>query len=296
MSLGVSAGNAVDFRDENRNIVVDLVMRTYPSFNRIEIHNGSSRVDWTNINITSLPPCGYYSPGDFVVVNNADVNFDGCVFTDMGTFEFKSNSTIIDTTFRRCEQIDYGGGQFTGCIFDTTRASAAIWTDDLSKLDNCTFNSAGNGDNAIHMSASGAFTFTGPSFSGYGPSGSPSAAIYHDSGGHLTINVDSGDSPTVYNLGASTAEVNNPVILTLTGLVSGSEVRIYEAGTTTELKGVEECSTTFQYPYNFVSDTYIDIVVHHVNYVYYDVRGYELPNTSSPFPIQQQRDRWYSNP
>lgn len=307
MSLGGGAAwGAVDFRDSNRNIIVDITTRTYPTFNRIEIRNASSRVDWTGINISSLPPSGYYSPGDFEVVENADVNFDNCVFTDMGTFDFLSNSTIENTTFRRCEQVYWGSAPFDGCTFDTTRVSAALYTEDLEDISNCTFNSATNGDNAIHMGASGTYTFTGNTFSGYGASGSPSAGIYHDSGGHLTINVDGGgDLVTVYDVGASTSEVILSVTLTLSGIISGSEVRIYSAGTTTELSGVEDAyiddgsgegTVKHSYSYNYVAGTYVDIVVHHINYRYLRLDNYLLPSTSSTIPIQQEYDRWYSNP
>jgi len=297
MSFGVSGAsqNACDFRDENVNITIDIAPVTYRTFNRIEVHQASSRVDWTGINFSGLPPSGYLTPGDLVIVDNADVNLDGCSFTDMGTFTFQSNSAINDTTFRRCEQVNWGNAVFDGCIFDTTRASAAIYTEDLEDIDNCTFTGDGT-SNAIHMAASGAYTFVGNTFTGYGASGSPSAAIYHDSGGHLTVNVQGGDSPTVYNLGASTSQVENPVILTLTNLVSGSEVRIYAWGTLTELSGVEDSALSHQYPYTYASETYVDIVIHHVDYVYIRLEKYLLLDTSTSIPIQQQSDRWYSNP
>jgi hypothetical protein len=306
MSLGGGTSwGAVDFRDSNRNIVVDITTRTYPTFNKIEIRNSSSRVDWTGISISSLPPSGYYSPGDLEVVENADVNFSSCTFTDMGTFDFLTNSTIEDCIFRRCEQVYWGQGQFDGCTFESTRASAAIYTEDLTDIDNCTFNGADEGNNAIHMGASGTYTFVGNTFTGYGASGSPSAAIYHDSGGHLTINVQNGDTPTVYDVGTSSSEVNNPVILTLSGIVSGSEVRLYSAGTTTELDGIEDTvtpddddatKTKFEYSYTYAASTRIDIVVHHIDYVYYRLENYLLAATSTSLPIAQVSDRWYSNP
>ena len=87
--------------------------------------------------------------------------------------------------------------------------------------------------------------------------------------------------------------------------VSGSEVRIYEAGTTSELAGVEDSfvddglgqgTTQFEYTYNYVASTYVDIVIHHVDYVYQRIDTFLLPNTSGTIPISQQYDRWYSNP
>jgi hypothetical protein len=292
---GGPAWGAVDFRDENVNITIDQTPRVYNDFNRIQINNAGSRVDWTGINISSVPPTGYMAPGNFVVVGNADINFEGCSFTDMGTFTFLSNSTINGTTFRRCEQVDWGSAAFDGCIFDTTRASAALYCEDLEDIDNCTFSGDGN-SNAIHMAAAGSYTFVGNTFTGYGASGSPSAAIYHHSGGHLIVNVQGGDSPTVFNIVGSTSEVNNPVILTLTNLVSGSEVRIYTAGTQTELSGVEDSALSHQYPYTYAASTYVDMVIHHVDYVYIRLENYLLLDTSTSIPIQQQSDRWYSNP
>lgn len=302
MSLGVSGGSGgyVDFRDQNVNITVDETPHVSGEFNRIEIHDATSRIDWTGVNIQSLPPTGYISPGDFVVAENADVNLNGCTFTDLGYFIFQSNSTIIDTTFRRCEQVYWGNAQFDGCIFETPRVSAAIYTEDLSDIDNCTFNrSVGPGtEYGIHMGASGSYQFDGNTFTGYGPSGSTSAAIYHDSGGHLTINVvGGGDSPTVHNIGTSTSTVVNARTLTLTGLVSGSEVRIYSAGTTTELAGVENSSTSFSYDFDFNdAGNLVDIVVHHVDYVYYRIDDFPLPTTNTSLPIDQQIDRVYDNP
>ena len=300
MSLGVSGGGLVDFRDSNKNITVDITPRTFDEFNRIEIHDANSFIEWIGINISSLPPSGYFTPGDLVVVDNADVNFSGCTFTDLGYFIFQSNSTITDTTFRRCEQVYWGNGLFDGCLFETPRVSAAIYTEDLSDIDNCTFNrSEGPGtEYGIHMGASGTYQFDGNTFTGYGPSGSTSAAIYHNSGGHLTINVvGGGDSPTVHNIGTSTSTVVNARTLTLTGLVSASEVRIYSAGTTTELAGIENSSTTFQYDFDFDdAGNLVDIVVHHVDYVYYRIEDFPLPTTNTSLPIDQQIDRVYDNP
>lgn len=75
LTLGTTA-NAVDFRDSNRVIVIDDTRKTYAAFNRIEVNNAASRVDWTNIQFTSL---GTLSPGQFEAIDNATINKDTCI-------------------------------------------------------------------------------------------------------------------------------------------------------------------------------------------------------------------------
>jgi len=289
MSLG-TISNPVDFRDSNRNIVIDDTPRTYTAFNGIEVTHSDSRVDWTSISFQAL---GTLSKGKFECIDDADINFDSCAFTDMGTFIFKSNSTINDTTFRRCGQITQGDGVFDGCIFD---GSAPLYADDLANIDYCAFTSSGTG-HAMELTISGTYTFTGNTFTGYGVSGTLDAALYNNSGGYILLNVGGGgDSPTYRNGAGASTLVQNTVTLTLTDLVANSEVRIYSAGTTTELDGIENCGTEFEYSYNYVASTYVDIVVHHLEYEWFRQKDYPLASTAADLPIAQRKDRWYDNP
>lgn len=85
------------------------------------------------------------------------------------------------------------------------------------------------------------------------------------------------------------------ITLTLTGLQTNSEVRIYSYGTTTELSGVEDSTTTFSYEYVYAAATYIDIVIIHNNYQYYKIENLLLTNSSTSIPVQQILDRVYDN-
>ena len=84
--------------------------------------------------------------------------------------------------------------------------------------------------------------------------------------------------------------------LTLTDLVSNSEIRIFSHGTETELDGIESSGTTFEYSYTYSAGTYVDIIILHLDYQYYRVENYLLSGTDSFLPIQQRFDRVYSNP
>jgi len=79
-----------------------------------------------------------------------------------------------------------------------------------------------------------------------------------------------------------------------------SEVEVYYENTTTsgeivELGGVENSSSSFQYLYNYTDNTYVDIVIHHLNYQYFRMDSYELPEADTSLPISQVVDRSYLN-
>jgi hypothetical protein len=79
--------------------------------------------------------------------------------------------------------------------------------------------------------------------------------------------------------------------LTLTGLQSNSEVRVFNAGTTTELAGVENSGTTFTAN---ISASSVDIVVHSLGYEYQKIEGADT-SSNLTLPIQQRVDRNYKN-
>ena len=137
MSLG-TASTAVDFRDSNVIITVDNTKHVSSVFNKIEVNNASSNIEWTSINMSAL---GTQSKGDFEVIDNTTVNFDSCSFASMGTFTFQSNSTINTTTWRLCDQITQGGAVFSECNFIRSSNASAIISDDIELISNCSFTS-----------------------------------------------------------------------------------------------------------------------------------------------------------
>ncbi|MDG1315597.1 MAG: hypothetical protein P8P29_08765, partial [Flavobacteriaceae bacterium] len=80
--------------------------------------------------------------------------------------------------------------------------------------------------------------------------------------------------------------------LTLTGLQLNTEIRVFQAGTTTEIAGIENSGTTF------LDDTIavnsVDIVVHHVEYEHIRISGADT-SSNLTLPIQQRFDRGYNN-
>lgn len=184
-------GSAVDFRDSNKNIIIDNTRRVSSNFNGFEVRQSTSRIDLTAITISAL---GTASPGNWVTTDNATQNILSCFFINMGTFGFASNSTITNTTFRSCKLITQNSSIFSKCIFDsTTDTVKTLLSNNPSNISNCTFISSGT-KHAIELPSSCAgntYNFTGNSFTNYatvnGSTGNE--VLYNNSGGTVTLNV-----------------------------------------------------------------------------------------------------------
>lgn len=303
MELG-SSTTAVDFRDSNRVIFIANTTKVGSSFNGIEVNQASSRVDWTNVSITAL---GTVSKGYFLANANADINFESCTFVDMGDFGFLSNSTINETTFRRCGQIDQNQAVISNCVINGSTATSAVLLDnsgaDLGQnLSNTAFTSSGTG-HAIEITGGTSATLSGITYSGY--SGTPGSttgttgneAVYVNIGsGSFTLNISGGNTPSVRTAGA-TVTVSASANVTVQGLQANSEVRFYvgtDPSTATEVGGVENSGTSFTFSqsvsgqsgfYVIFATGYKDI---YVNYTY--------KSTDDTINIQQVIDRVYENP
>jgi hypothetical protein len=222
MSFGTT-GAAVDFRDSNRVIVVDDTPRTNSDFNKIEINNASSRVDWTSVSFVSS---GTNSRGEVEVVDNADVNWDGCSFTDIGTCSFQSNSTVINTIWQGCDVITSAGGTFTSSKVlqpNITGEAAFDWNvtvDPDGYLDNMTFSKGSYNHYGLGFGASSpdSVVLRGVTMSGFNASNyQMDSAIYiNKATGEVTINVVDGTGTFSYDTAGCTANiVIDPVTTTI---------------------------------------------------------------------------------
>lgn len=231
----MSLGNAtvVDFRDSNATIKVDNTKHVTPAFNRIEINNASSRVDWTGVSIAAL---GTVSRGDLEVIDDADVNFEACSFTDMGTFGFLAASTINGTTFRRCNLITTGGGLFDSCSFDasndTAKAVIASSPANAAKITASEFISAGTG-NGLEIGGTAAnITLTDLDFTGYSTTVDADKAIFVNiATGSMTINISGGSGVTAdshVRTAGCTVTVAADVSITFDKMKDDTEVRVFE--------------------------------------------------------------------
>jgi hypothetical protein len=190
------------------------------------------------------------------VVDNATVNFTGCSFTAMDVFIFQSNSTLIDTTFRRCNEVTQGGGTVTRCTFENPQGSAALIStpSTLSLVTNSAFSTVAATGNAVDLgtvTSSAPVTWTGNSLespsnrwtgvAGNGISTTANGAIKITATGGNTIVVDISvvNSATIPSIetdvtgitggGSLTVNIVATVSLTLTNILDGSEIVVLDS-------------------------------------------------------------------
>ena len=83
------------------------------------------------------------------------------------------------------------------------------------------------------------------------------------------------------------------IVLTLTGIESGSDIVILAAGTTTERANIDaNASTTYAYAYTTPEN--VDVCIYKAGFVPYTVRDYSLGTSDASLPIAQVADRNYT--
>jgi hypothetical protein len=84
--------------------------------------------------------------------------------------------------------------------------------------------------------------------------------------------------------------------LILTGLKPNSEVRIFDAGTTTELTGNDDVvSGSFSWSYDYEVYSSVDISILSLGYQNIRLTGLPITFAGLTVPVQQQIDRQYQN-
>jgi len=225
-------------------------------------------------------------------------SFKGNSISGCSGMSFVAASTASECSFVNCAPITLGtGAVLDQCIVTESTGAQAVTTENLNNLTDCSF-TRGSGGHAVKLTSLGTGSMIWDCKGiGYAASNGSTGqeTIWVDVGsGTLDISVSSnGTTPTIRTTGATVNVIENQVTLTLTGLQANSEVRIYSAGTTTELAGIENSGTTFQYTYTYQASTFVDIVVHSINYVYFRAANFELGASNSSFPVSQIFDRNY---
>jgi hypothetical protein len=182
-------------------------------------------------------------------------------------------------------------------------ASALVWnnaTDVDGYLDGMVFSMGANNHHAIELGASSPTTLTlrGLSFSGFSGSNNVDGSVLHvkRTTGTVTINLVDVVGTVSYRSDGATVVLVNARSLTLTGLRVHTEVRVFAAGTGTEIAGQEDVITgTFQTGIDAATYPNVDIAI--ISLGYQNIRLLNISMASDQtIPIQQQVDRQYENP
>jgi hypothetical protein len=299
LTIGAATGNTWFEGDgftlayENRFIANDKY------YFRVQGGTGNTTVFLRNGSITTAGP--------FVTVDFSSNNIDSLIITGT-TFNQLGNPVIFATdsiddqhmvgnsTFQGCGQVRPGTSWFRNNTIanstDHTTGAMLLDANGTTNMENLSFISGGQG-HAIYITAPGTYDFTDFNFTGYGANNTTDACIYNDSGGLVTVNILGGSGATFRNGTGATTNVINASSVTLTGLAVDTEIRIFEAGTTTEVAGIENSGTSFQYTFNYPTGYNVDIVIHNLNYKYLRLNNFVLPSQPASVPIQQIPDRYY---
>jgi hypothetical protein len=106
----------------------------------------------------------------------------------------------------------------------------------------------------------------------------------------LSSNINGLQIPTIVD---ETVKYPSTIItLTLTGLISGSDIVVLTAGTTTQLINVDSNPGT-TYGYIYSSTSTVDIGIFKSGYVPFYIRNYTLSSSDASLPVAQVADRNY---
>lgn len=209
---------------------------------------------------------------------------------------------VFSTTFSGCSMIEPGQVNFRNNVingYTGSQGAILLNANGSSSWSDLSFTSSGSG-HAIYIDTPGTYSFTRFSFAGYGASTTTDAVVYNNSAGAVTINVTDSDTVTFLNGTSASTTVNQNVNITLTNMKDNSEVRVYSAGTTTEIAGIEVATagTANERTFTFSASAgaLVDIRVFNVQWISDDLLNFTIPASSSEIPIAQRFDRVYANP
>jgi len=315
-----TATNAVEFTDSNKT----MFWRDHPAvtapFNTVDIDNSSSVINMTSISWKAL---GTKSPGTWTTSADATVNLTTCTFIDWGAFTFDSNTTADTCTFLGTGLITLGESDVSGSTFSAPTVAAdegAVFDDRttsgttaLAELTNTTFVKGTNAHHAIRFGANVThdLTLTGVEFTGFSSTAEANDATlrFDATTGSLTITLINctvgGAAASASNIGIDdaagiTVTVSTDIVGTFTGMRDNSEVRVYTAGTSTELAGIENATAgttdNRSFAATIAGGTSVDYTIVNNEYEIVRVEGFSWPTVAQNIPISQRFDRNYSNP
>lgn len=240
----------------------------------------------------------------FLSASSADqdsCNLYGCAFTHGADYLLAApNIEIIGTQFLDCSRAEVFSGSLwlknTVIDADTLDDVAFLFSDDLTDtVVRSTFQFSDGHAIELIPTSSGNQTSKGNIFVGYGVDDSTDAAITNNTGGNITMSiVDGGTDPTVET--TANTQTLAQVSITLSGMTSGSEVIVQDAGTEDEIAKVENVGPTGIFVFQADAGTFVDIFIHAIDQVWQSIDGFEIPALDTELPIQQQFDRNYDNP
>ena len=258
--------------------------------------------------------------GGFFTASNANIDTIGLYGCNVSGFDqsftLSSDATTavaheyFANTFFGCAQIVIGLTEFKNNTISNTvatgTAEGAVLISDTTNISNLEFISGGTG-HAIEIAdaTNSPFSFNNFTYSGYATNngGTGNEALVNTSGSPITINV-TGEVPSIDTTNSTgTVTIVASSTITVSGLKDNTEVRVFEAGTTTPAgtpSGVENATTGTTDDRSFTfnisnSPPNIDIRIFNIDFEPADILNFSVTG-STTLPVDQKSDRVYDNP
>lgn len=266
--------------------------KTSTSFSGITLRGGATSATFTGCLFISLDATDRGYVDCDTATNAATATFAGCTFIDWGAIGGRSTVLFDECQFKNCAGMILNQSQVQDSAYQACDPVDVGTQPDL--ISNTSFVSGGSGHAITTSVDTGSISFVGNTFSGYGADSTADAAInFTATTGTVDLNISGGGNTPTVNSAGVTVNVNISSTLTFTGLEDNTEVRVYDAGTTTEVAGVENSlGGTFAASISVAS---VDVNIHNLDYQFIRLTGL---NTSSDLtvPVQQTFDRQFENP
>jgi hypothetical protein len=318
-----SSGTECEFKDSNTNIYILSSFHHLADFCEILVENASSVVTLTNVNFISIPDP--FPTDGSVTTNRGRLE----VLTDTATLDFTnvgllgindtvlgSNSTLSGCTWVNAGRVDLNEADISGSNILTSTVAAdegAIFDDRtttgatvLSEFDDCTISQGANAHHAIRFGSNvdDNLTLTGVTFNGFSSSDDVDGSTlrFDATSGSISVNlVDctvDGAGASASNVGVDagagfTVTLISALTITFTGIENGTEIRIYDTGTSTEKDGIESV-TGGQFGATLDSGTGYDVVAIYPGYVPIRLENQSWTSSTS-VNLNQQEDANQSN-
>jgi len=236
-----------------------------------------------------------------------DANIDACnlygvQFAHGGDFQLDGvNTSAISCLFADCSSARVDNcADFLRCqIVDANTADgvAFLTTDDISDVVFCSFEFSDGHGVELTTPRVASQSSKGNRFSGYGTTTSNDAAVYNNAGGAVAITATDGASVSehTYRDGASAStSVTAAITVTFTGLVAGTEVRVYKVSDGSEEDGTESTAGT-SFGASLQAGVSYNVVILAVGYVPFR-REAQSFTVSQNVAVDLQTDANYKNP
>ena len=233
LTIGNSTTNT-EFTDSNR-VIVFPDSRTGNGFNGIDFGiNNTSTIDISSCVFNgrgSLFAAGVDTRPDYEALGTAGtLTIADSTFNTFRVMTLTSNCVFDGCAFLSGQSIIANTANVYQCIITdaaTAPGEAFIATDNVTRIVECSFTQSANGGHAVQCNTAGTYTWDN-FLSGYDTAnGQTNSAFYNNSGGLITLNLAAGaDSPTVLNGGVSTTDIVSSATITITNIITESEIRL----------------------------------------------------------------------